>query len=165
LKDLLFGDYLGNLAVGIIQVAKMYGLSLTANNTEGLKALVDSMDTEVAFLYLVLFLTVMDCIIRTGLPAGLTAVALLFLQDNRAVFPFYKRLRGTAIHARRVSTVIAQPCQKFHPQIGKTPLRGILLRYILCFDMNQVFCRIALYLAGYTTGLTSNTSFLVDDQS
>jgi len=165
LKGFFGGNHLGDPAGGIIQVAKMHSLPLTADDTEGLKTPVCSMDAKVAFFYLLLFPAVKDGVKRTNLHARLTAIALFFVQNNRAIFSFHESLRWTGIYARRVGAVIAKLGQEIHPQIGKAPLRSILLDHVLRLDANPALCCLVLYLTSHGAGFTSEAPFLVDDQA
>jgi hypothetical protein len=114
LKVFFGSKNLGHLTGGIIQVAKMHGLAFTADNTERLKTLVDSMDTKVAFFYHFLFSIVKDGIVRANFNARLTSIAIGLIENNRSIFSFYKSCRRTDIHTRRVGAVIAKMGQKIH---------------------------------------------------
>ena len=162
---LLFGHYLRNTAVRIAKVTKINGLPLTADNTEGLKTTVDSMDTKVAFLGLLFFRVVKDGIKRAGLNTYLTSIARLLIQDNRPIFSLGKRSERADIHTGWVGAVVAKQGEKTHLQIGKLPFRCVLLVNILCLNPNQGRTGIVFLHTRHTTRLAPYTPFLVDDQA
>jgi len=72
----------------IIEVAKMQGLSLAANNTKGFKPLVDSMETEVAFFGLFVIRVIKKDIVGAMRHTDLAPITFLFDQNHQPVFSF-----------------------------------------------------------------------------
>ena len=165
LECLFTGNQSCNHALRVIEIAEVNGLPLAADNAEGLEALVYPMDTEIALLHPVFPLTEKNSIIGAGIHTCLASVALLLIQDNRPILPFYKGISGAGIQAGWLLTVHAGLRQKRHLQIGEDSLRGILLFDVDRLDANPVPCRCILNLAGNGTRLASDTSLLFDNQS
>jgi hypothetical protein len=143
----------------------MHGLTLTADDTEGLKALVNPMNAKVAFFCFLLMVVVADGIIGADLHTGLATVAPLLIQNHRTVFPFTQGLQWAGIHAGGLGAVVAKPWQETHFQVGKATLWCILLGRILGLNTDPVFFGGIFYLASHGAGLASKTAFLVDDKS
>ena len=143
----------------------MHGLTLTADNTEGLKTTVDSMDTKVTFLGLLFFLVVKDGIKRAGFNTCLTSIAYIFVQDNRPICSLGKRSERADIHTGWMRAVVAKQGEKVHLQVGKLPFRYVLLVNIFRLDSNQGSASVVFQLARHTTRLAPYTPFLVDNQA
>ena len=85
----------------------MHGQALTADHTERFEALVDSMDTKVAFFYLILFRAVKDGIVRANFNARLTSITADFIQNNRPIFSFDQSRSRAYLNARWMGAMIA----------------------------------------------------------
>lgn len=99
-------------------------------------------------------------IVRTGLHAGFTADAPVFVEVHNAIGPDVKRFNGADFHAWRIGAVVAA-------QDGKKPsgMREVALFNLLDVGAEHAHGYIVFRFAGGGAGMAANALSVINDET
>jgi hypothetical protein len=159
LLQFVYDDVFRNFAIRIVKVSKHPDSCHTSRHTGRLFTFLNELDAKPAFLNIALFLDNSD-IVGAGSNTIFTADAFILVHQGHAILSLIRGPGRAYLHTWRVVTMLTLNGQELAGIIWESPIFA-LFQMIICL----LLIEIVLIMAGYSTGMTSNTFCFINDHS
>jgi hypothetical protein len=155
----MLGENCRNFALRVVLVAGYDGVGRADVHTGGLQAYFHAVSTVITLGGGFVVRIDMDCIIRTGLHAGLAANAPTGIKVDDAIVTRGQGRNGTDRNARSIGAMVTPHDAEGAVRIGEVTLLDVLDPSAI--DANRC---VVLGLASHGAGMTADTLSIIDDE-